>query len=227
MTPEKGPSHEPQSASCAHRRHAPVPGGRAAAPITTELPTSTITDATYFDDPSSYRAFLAKVYAGLAVSGQQGPAGDRDIEGIDEGFSQYLRLYWEHAGAPDRRGGDRLGRSGTPGDEHAALGLEQSVRRRHVLSGRLPGRHGERVPAADHRGQAGGAERPARARGRHPDLPGGSQVPPGAELLARDRSLRQHPAGDRGRPDRPHGAAPEHPPGDLRFPGERADRHPG
>jgi hypothetical protein len=62
---------------------------------TTELPTSTITDNNYLNDPSSYRQFLAKIYAGLAVSGQQGPAGDADIDGIDEGFSQYLRLYWE------------------------------------------------------------------------------------------------------------------------------------
>src|SRR5918997_5989413 len=62
---------------------------------TTELPTSTITDTNYFDDASDYRAFLAKVYAGLAVSGQRGPAGNGDIQGIDEGFSQYLRLYWE------------------------------------------------------------------------------------------------------------------------------------
>jgi hypothetical protein len=62
---------------------------------TTELPTSTITDATYFDDPSSYRAFLARIYSGLAVSGQRGPLGDADIDGIDEGFSQYMRLYWE------------------------------------------------------------------------------------------------------------------------------------
>ncbi len=62
---------------------------------TSELPTSTITDTNYFNDPGSYRAFLAKIYAGLAVSGQQGPAGNGDIQGIDEGFSQYLRLYWE------------------------------------------------------------------------------------------------------------------------------------
>lgn len=62
---------------------------------TTELPTSTISDNNYFNDPSSYRQFLAKIYAGLAVSGQQGPAGNGDIKGIDEGFSQYLRLYWE------------------------------------------------------------------------------------------------------------------------------------
>jgi starch-binding outer membrane protein, SusD/RagB family len=67
----------------------------AACTNTTELPTSTITDTNYFNDPSSYRALLAKIYAGLAVSGQQGPAGNPDIKGIDEGFSQYLRLYWE------------------------------------------------------------------------------------------------------------------------------------
>ncbi len=62
---------------------------------TTVEPKSTITDANIFSDPASYRAFLAKIYAGLAVSGQQGPAGQPDISGIDEGFSQYLRLYWE------------------------------------------------------------------------------------------------------------------------------------
>jgi len=69
--------------------------GAGGCTDTTELPTSTITDSNYFNDPSSYRAFLAKIYAGLAVSGQQGPAGNGDIKGIDEGFSQYLRLYWE------------------------------------------------------------------------------------------------------------------------------------
>jgi len=61
----------------------------------TTLPTSTITDANVFKDPGSYRAFLAKIYAGLAVSGQQGPAGNPDLKNLDEGFSQYLRLYWE------------------------------------------------------------------------------------------------------------------------------------
>ena len=69
--------------------------GTGGCTDTTELPTSTITDVTYFDDPSSYRAFLARIYAGLAVSGQRGPAGDADIDGIDEGFSQYWRIYWQ------------------------------------------------------------------------------------------------------------------------------------
>src|SRR5919107_2971233 len=69
--------------------------GAVGCTDTKELQTSTISDTNYFNDPSSYRALLAKIYAGLAVSGQRGPAGDPDIEGIDEGFSQYLRLYWE------------------------------------------------------------------------------------------------------------------------------------
>lgn len=42
----------------------------------------------------SYKAFIAKVYAGLALSGQEGPAGSPDIKGLDEGFSNYLRLYF-------------------------------------------------------------------------------------------------------------------------------------
>ena len=61
----------------------------------TVAPKSTITEANIFTDANSYQSFLARVYAGLAVSGQQGAAGNADIQGIDEGFSQYLRLYWE------------------------------------------------------------------------------------------------------------------------------------
>ncbi len=66
----------------------------ACTDLTVE-PKSTVTESNIFNDPSSYRAFIARVYAGLAVSGQQGAAGQPDIQGIDEGFSQYLRLYWE------------------------------------------------------------------------------------------------------------------------------------
>ncbi len=49
----------------------------------------------FYNDPSSYRQVIAKLYAGLAVSGQEGPAGNSDIQGIDEGFGQYLRGYWQ------------------------------------------------------------------------------------------------------------------------------------
>lgn len=54
-----------------------------------------VTSATAYDSPGAYKQVLAKLYAGLAVSGQQGPAGQPDISGIDEGFSTYLRQYWK------------------------------------------------------------------------------------------------------------------------------------
>ena len=66
----------------------------------TVLPVSTITSANIFNDPSSYQKFLAKIYAGLAVGGQTSGDGSTDIQGIDGGFSQYLRLFWEHQELP-------------------------------------------------------------------------------------------------------------------------------
>ncbi len=47
-----------------------------------------------FASEDSYEKFLAKLYAGLATTGQDGPAGNADITGIDEGESQYIRGYW-------------------------------------------------------------------------------------------------------------------------------------
>lgn len=58
------------------------------------------TAADVFEDPAAYKQVLAKLYAGLALSGQQGPAGNADISGIDEGFGQYLRGYWYHQELP-------------------------------------------------------------------------------------------------------------------------------
>jgi len=60
----------------------------------TVAPKSSVTSANVFNDPNSYRAFLAKIYGGLIVTGQRGPDGNPDIGGIDEGFGEYLRLYW-------------------------------------------------------------------------------------------------------------------------------------
>ena len=54
-----------------------------------------VTSATVYDKFSNYKQILAKLYAGLAVSGQQGPSGRPDIFGLDEGFSSYLRQYWQ------------------------------------------------------------------------------------------------------------------------------------
>jgi starch-binding outer membrane protein, SusD/RagB family len=47
-----------------------------------------------YDSPLAYKQGLAKLYATFALSGQQGPAGQPDISGIDEGFGNYLRQYW-------------------------------------------------------------------------------------------------------------------------------------
>ncbi|MCI4647814.1 RagB/SusD family nutrient uptake outer membrane protein [Phaeodactylibacter sp.] len=50
----------------------------------------------FFGEEDAYQRFLARLYAGLAVTGQQGPAGNPDIKTIpDEGFSSYLRQYWQ------------------------------------------------------------------------------------------------------------------------------------
>ncbi len=53
-----------------------------------------VTSLTVYSTPGAYKEGLAKLYATFAVSGQQGPAGQADIAGIDEGFSNYLRQYW-------------------------------------------------------------------------------------------------------------------------------------
>ena len=47
-----------------------------------------------YSDPAAYKQSLAKLYAGLATTGQNGPAGSPDISGIDEGASQYIRGMW-------------------------------------------------------------------------------------------------------------------------------------
>lgn len=62
---------------------------------TTPLDEDIQTADVVYDSPGAYRQVLAKLYAGLAVSGQEGPAGLPDISGIDEGFSTYLRQYWK------------------------------------------------------------------------------------------------------------------------------------
>jgi hypothetical protein len=74
--------------------------GAAGCTDLTVEPKSTITEANVFNDPGSYRSFIAKVYAGLAVGGQSSGDGRTDIQGIDGGFSQYVRLLWKHQELP-------------------------------------------------------------------------------------------------------------------------------
>ncbi|MCO6477851.1 MAG: RagB/SusD family nutrient uptake outer membrane protein [Phaeodactylibacter sp.] len=58
-------------------------------------PQNDLTPDVFFTEDDAYERFLTRLYAGLSVTGQQGPAGNADIKGIDEGFSQYIRQYWQ------------------------------------------------------------------------------------------------------------------------------------
>lgn len=58
------------------------------------------TSEKFFANPESYKQFLAKIYGGLALTGQNNVAGDSDLGdpaqgAVDEGFSQYIRGYWQ------------------------------------------------------------------------------------------------------------------------------------
>src|SRR2546426_8750617 len=88
----------------------------------TVAPKSTVTSANVFNDPNSYRAFLAKIYGGLNVTGQRGPDGNADIAGIDEGFGEYLRLYWYLQDMPTDEAGIRWEEPGLPPPDTGNLG---------------------------------------------------------------------------------------------------------
>ncbi|HYW35063.1 MAG TPA: RagB/SusD family nutrient uptake outer membrane protein [Balneolaceae bacterium] len=62
---------------------------------TKPLSSNTVTSASVYKTPQDYKQVLAKLYAGFATTGQQGPSGNPDIQGIDEGASSYIRQYWE------------------------------------------------------------------------------------------------------------------------------------
>ena len=76
------------------------------------------TEEDVFTTPEQAKGALAKLYSSLALTGQQGPAGQPDIAGIDEGFSQFSRMLfnlneittdhavvgWGDPGLPDLHG---------------------------------------------------------------------------------------------------------------------------
>lgn len=59
------------------------------------VPPYDFTSAQIYKDLAGYKQVLAKLYAGLSLTGNAGPDGQGDIRGIDEGFSSYLRQYWQ------------------------------------------------------------------------------------------------------------------------------------
>jgi hypothetical protein len=58
-------------------------------------PTNDVTSETVYNTPAGYKQVLAKVYGSFALTGNQGPAGNGDVQGIDEGFSDFFRLFWK------------------------------------------------------------------------------------------------------------------------------------
>lgn len=51
-----------------------------------------VTENDVFSNAQEAKAALGKIYASLSLTGQEGPAGQPDIVGVDEGTSQYTRL---------------------------------------------------------------------------------------------------------------------------------------
>ncbi len=71
--------------------------GGSVASCTKDLdrfPTNDITSENVYSTFGGYQQAFAKVYGSFALTGNQGPAGNGDVQGIDEGTSDFLRLYW-------------------------------------------------------------------------------------------------------------------------------------
>jgi hypothetical protein len=60
-----------------------------------KLPPNTETAVGLYSSETGYLSVLAKVYGSMALTGNVGPAGAGDVAGIDEGTSDFLRLYWK------------------------------------------------------------------------------------------------------------------------------------
>jgi len=57
-------------------------------------PNYQVTSQQVYSTPQGYIQAVAKVYGAMALTGNQGPAGNGDIQGIDEGTSDFFRLLW-------------------------------------------------------------------------------------------------------------------------------------
>jgi hypothetical protein len=52
------------------------------------------TSAIVFDNPASYKQFLAKIYGSVGLTGQKGQSGAAEIQAPDEGTTAFIREYW-------------------------------------------------------------------------------------------------------------------------------------
>jgi hypothetical protein len=57
-------------------------------------PNYLVTSAQVYSTAGGYKQSLAKVYGSFALTGNQGPAGQGDVAGLDEGTSDFFRLLW-------------------------------------------------------------------------------------------------------------------------------------
>ena len=57
-------------------------------------PNYQVTSEKVYSTAQGYKESLAKVYGSMALTGNQGPAGQGDVQGIDEGTSDFFRLLW-------------------------------------------------------------------------------------------------------------------------------------
>lgn len=58
-------------------------------------PNDQVTQQQVFDNPTGITQAMAKVYGSFALTGNSGGAGSPDIQGIDEGTSDFFREYWD------------------------------------------------------------------------------------------------------------------------------------
>ncbi|MDH6308599.1 hypothetical protein M2451_000910 [Dysgonomonas sp. PFB1-18] len=58
-------------------------------------PSEPVAETAYGKELSTYKSTLAKIYAGLAISGNEGGDGDQDVAGVDGGSqASFLRALW-------------------------------------------------------------------------------------------------------------------------------------
>ena len=59
------------------------------------VPQNSLNSEVVYSSADGYKSVLAKVYGSFALTGNTGPNGNGDVQGIDEGTSDFLRLYWK------------------------------------------------------------------------------------------------------------------------------------
>lgn len=57
-------------------------------------PNNQISSNQVYATPAGYKQAIGKVYAAFALTGNSGPTGSGDIQGVDEGTSDFFRLFW-------------------------------------------------------------------------------------------------------------------------------------